>query len=86
MKTGELDTVAKLRNGGGALEVETSLKRLKSTSCLTWNARKQKSVCDKAWGVAASARESAFQESVQRSVRSLRQGETYGIEADCGGN
>jgi hypothetical protein len=37
MKTRELDTIAKLGNEGGALEVETSLERLRPTSCLTEN-------------------------------------------------
>ena len=58
MKTSGLDTLAKLRNEGGALEVETSLERLRPTSCLTGNAEKQKSVCGKP--KAAPARESAF--------------------------
>ena len=59
MKTSRLDTFAKLRNVGGALEVETSLERLRPTSCLTGNASKQKSVCGKP-AKAAPARESAF--------------------------
>jgi hypothetical protein len=35
MKTTGVDTVAKLGNEGGALEVETSLGWLRPTSCLT---------------------------------------------------
>jgi hypothetical protein len=38
MKTTSVDTVAKLGNEGGALEVETSLGWLRPTSCLTGNA------------------------------------------------
>jgi hypothetical protein len=59
MKTSRHDTFAKLRNVGGALEVETSLERLRPTSCLTGNASKQKSVCGRP-AKAAPARESAF--------------------------
>ena len=59
MKTIWVDTVAKLGNEGGALEVQTSLDRLRPTSCLTGNAEKQKSVCGKP-AEAAPARESAF--------------------------
>jgi len=38
MKTIWVDTIAKLGNEGGAREVETSLDRLRPTSCLTGNA------------------------------------------------
>ena len=38
MKTKGVDRFAKLGNEGGALEVETSLERLRPTSCLTGSA------------------------------------------------
>jgi hypothetical protein len=38
MKTRGVDTTTTLGNEGGALEVETSLERLRPTSCLTGSA------------------------------------------------
>ena len=84
MKTSGLDTFAKLRNEGGALEVETSLERLRPTSCLTGNAEKQKSVCGKACQRQRQHGRVHFMESVRRSVPILAQGAEYGTEAGSG--
>jgi len=67
-----IDTVAKLASEGGAREVETSLERLRPTSCLTGNAEKQKSVCGKACQRQRQHGRVHFMESVKRSVPILK--------------
>jgi len=67
-----IDTVAKLASEGGAREVETSLERLRPTSCLTGNAEKQKSVCGKVCQRQRQHGRVHFMESVKRSVPILK--------------
>jgi hypothetical protein len=66
--------VAKLASEGGAPEVETSLERLRPTSCLIGNAEKQKSVCGKCCQWQRQHWRVHFIESVRRSVPILAQG------------
>jgi hypothetical protein len=84
MKTSGVDTVARLEMRDGALEVGTSLERLRPTSCLTGNALKQKSVCGKACQGGASTRECISLKYPAFCAHPPTKGEPYGPEVSGG--